>query len=124
VYELRVTGDFSSAHFLKDYRGACSSVHGHNWKVEAIYRGKKLNDQGMVEDLRVLRKALDEVLAELDHAYLNELPHFAQQNPSSENIAQFIYKRLQQYPVADHCELAGVKVAESDTTSVCYYGDS
>ena len=124
MYELRVVGSFSSAHFLKDYHGACSSVHGHNWRVEAIYQGKKLNEQGMVEDLRSLRSALQEVLAELDHAYLNELPVFAETNPTSENIAKLIYRKLKQYPIAERCELAGVKVAESDTTSVCYYGDT
>jgi len=124
VFELRVAGSFSSAHFLRAYRGACSSVHGHNWKVEAIYRGSEANELGMIEDLKSLRSSLEEVLAEFDHRNLNELPAFQKENPTSENIAKLIYHKLKRHPVSGNCRLTGVKVAESETSSVCYYEDA
>ncbi|MCR5494856.1 MAG: 6-carboxytetrahydropterin synthase QueD [Treponema sp.] len=93
MYEVRVTADFSAAHFLKDYNGKCENLHGHNYKVYAHVRGELLNEGGMLLDFTKLKAALRKVISELDHTNLNDFAYF-KQNPSAERIATYIYEKI------------------------------
>lgn len=94
VYELKVVSDFAAAHNLRDFRGKCENLHGHNWKVEVVVRGSQLDSSGVVVDFAEIKKAMRELLGELDHRYLNDIPFFQEHNPSSENIARYLFDRL------------------------------
>ena len=93
MYELRVEADFSSAHRLREYDGACEKLHGHNWHVEMTVAGDTLNALGMLMDFRELKRILNETVEAFDHCYLNELPEFQEQNPTTENCARLIFQR-------------------------------
>lgn len=118
MYELMVEESFSAAHQLKGYEGECAELHGHNFKVQVFVKTERLNELGLVIDFRCLRAKLKKVLDELDHKYLNKLPVFKDQNPTSENLACFIHKRLLQQ--LEGVPLAQVKVWESETACVIY----
>lgn len=120
MYKLRVKLEFSAAHNLRQYRGKCEALHGHNWKVEAALSAQAPGRNGLVLDFHVIKKALKEVLDEFDHAYLNELPYFKKHNPTSENLARYIYERLKDKLRAANCELEEVTVWESDNCSASY----
>ena len=94
MYELKVTQHFAAAHNLREFGGRCENLHGHNWFVEAVVRAEALDKIGLALDFGVLKKHLKAGLELLDHKYLNELPAFQSQNPSSENIARFIFQHL------------------------------
>ncbi len=93
-YQLKVVSDFASAHTLRDYPGACSRMHGHNWKVELEAVATQLDNIGMAVDFKVMKQAAREVSDELDHRYLNELDAFKEINPTAENIAAYMYKEI------------------------------
>ena len=95
MYRIKVEGNFSSAHSLRGYKGKCESLHGHNWKVEVEISGESLDKIGMLVDFKIVKKQLYRVLEKLDHSYLNKLAYFKKVNPTSENIAKYIYDRLQ-----------------------------
>lgn len=94
MYNLKVEGSFSSAHNLKAYKGKCEELHGHNWRVEISVSSAKLDKIGMVMDFQELKARLYEVLEQLDHRYLNRMPYFKNQNPTSEKVAKYIYDCL------------------------------
>ncbi len=94
MFELKVEEYLAAAHNLRGYEGECEKLHGHNWKIEVVVRATKLNDIGLAIDFKDLKKALNGILDELDHKYLNEIPPFDKINPSSENIAKYIFERL------------------------------
>jgi 6-pyruvoyltetrahydropterin/6-carboxytetrahydropterin synthase len=94
MYKIRVKEFFSSAHFLRNYKGKCENLHGHNWKVEIVVARRSLDQNGMVMDFSDLKKILKEVLSELDHKCLNNLDYFKKKNPSSEEIAHYIYLKI------------------------------
>jgi 6-pyruvoyltetrahydropterin/6-carboxytetrahydropterin synthase len=94
IYEVKIITDFAAAHNLRNFRGKCENLHGHNWKVEVVIRGDKLNESGVLVDFGEVKLFTRELLAELDHKYLNDIPFFKDANPSSENIARFISEGL------------------------------
>lgn len=116
MYSLKVQGTFSSAHNLRGYKGKCEDLHGHNWRIEIIVKSTKLDKIGMVLDFKYLKKQLNAVLEEMDHKYLNKLAYFRKINPTSENIAEYIYKKLK----AKILLLNSVTVWENDTSCATY----
>lgn len=123
MYEIFVRSHFSSAHHLRDYPGNCEKQHGHNWSVEVAVRCRSLDRIGMGVDFRTVKKALGEVISDLDHADLNELAYFKENNPSSENIAAYIYDRLKPCFDGKQSRLQRVTVGETPETGVSYWED-
>jgi len=116
MFELKVSANFSAAHQLRKYRGKCSRLHGHNWKVEVLLKSNRLDRIGMIRDAREVRKILNSFLEELDHKYLNKMSFFKKRNPTSENIARYVYNGLKRMLP----QLVEVRVHESDSVAVCY----
>jgi len=117
MYKVKIEEHFSSAHNLRGYKGKCEELHGHNWKVEVEVAKDSLDNIGMVIDFTCLKKKLNAILEKLDHKYLNKLSYFKKVNPTSENIAKYIYDKLK----GDRAEVASVTVWESDRSSATYY---
>ncbi len=116
MYKITVESTFSSAHNLRGYRGKCEALHGHNWKVEASVTKGALDKTGMVLDFKLLKKKLNKILDRLDHRYLNDLAYFKKVNPTSENIAEFIFKNLRRSIPA----VSAVTVWENNTSYATY----
>ncbi|MEX1366655.1 MAG: 6-carboxytetrahydropterin synthase QueD [Nannocystaceae bacterium] len=125
TYDLRVVTEFSSAHVLRGYAGACERVHGHNFRVEVLVRAHELDHLGMGLDFRELLRLTEEITAELDHRLLNEVPPFDEVNPTAENLAAHIYRRLARAlldtPVADSVRVHAITVHENDRISARYH---
>lgn len=116
MYEVTVDLFFSAAHHLRDYKGKCEAMHGHNWKVSASVASDTLNKSGMVADFKDLKGALAEVLDGLDHTCVNELPYFKEVNPTSESISKYIFDELKKNGLA----VKEVVVWESRDSSAKY----
>ena len=95
LYQLTISEDFSAGHHLRGYNGKCESPHGHNFSVEITVEGDQLEPKAQfLIDFGVMRRELKAELEALDHKDLNALPPFDRINPSSENLAAFLYQRL------------------------------
>lgn len=123
MYELTIETSFASAHQLRGYRGKCENLHGHNWKVQVSVMAEKLNEIDIAIDFHDLKKIVNEVAAPLDHALLNDIFPFTEKNPSSENVAKWIYDSLKKRINDGNLRVAVVTVWESDTASASYYED-
>ena len=121
MYELKIVTQFSAAHRLENFYGKCEALHGHNWKVEVFLNGDRLDEAGLVRDFGVVKVRTREILEEIDHKFLNELPAFQNQNPSSENLARYLFERLGAVLNGDGVEVSRVSVWESDTSCASYY---
>ncbi len=120
MFELKIITQFSAAHHLRNFKGKCEQLHGHNWKVEVFVRADDLDDTGLVRDFGEIKEAAQEVLQSLDHCYLNELPAFQDQNPSSENIARYLFGELSRSLNERRVRVSAVAVWESDTACATY----
>ncbi|MFA6281687.1 MAG: 6-carboxytetrahydropterin synthase QueD [Candidatus Omnitrophota bacterium] len=120
MFKIKVISNFSAAHSLRGYKGKCESLHGHNWKIEAVVSGNELNHLGMVMDFSDLRKMLNSVLEKLDHKHLNELDYFTKVNPSSEEIARYIFNELRPLVIEGKCDLKEISVWETEGSCASY----
>jgi 6-pyruvoyltetrahydropterin/6-carboxytetrahydropterin synthase len=123
-YEVKIITDFAAAHNLRNFRGKCENLHGHNWKVEVVLRGNRLDASGVLMDFGEVKQATREVLADLDHHYLNDLAYFKERNPSSEYIAQYLFEHLSQRLNNDHCRIYTISAWESANSCATYFGEN
>ena len=130
---LHHTFEFAASHRLHDASlddvenrkvfGKCNNPngHGHNYTVRVSVLGRA-DDHGFVFDLPTLERIVDEsVISDLDHKNLNvEVDDFKGMNPSVENIARAIYRRLAGPLKGETAKLDAVTVWETSKTS-CEY---
>ncbi|MDD5355863.1 MAG: 6-carboxytetrahydropterin synthase QueD [Candidatus Omnitrophica bacterium] len=120
MFEISVKEDFSSAHNLRGYKGKCESLHGHNWQVEVIVFSKKLDKIGMVMDFKKLKEIVHKSIKDLDHTYLNDIAYFKKVNPTSENIAKYIFNKISPLVKKESVALKSVSVWESQDSKATY----
>jgi 6-pyruvoyltetrahydropterin/6-carboxytetrahydropterin synthase len=119
MFTIKVIDKFSAAHRLEGYAGNCERMHGHNYKVEVCIQSLKLDSMGLVMDFRDIKQALKGAIKDMDHQYLNDLPLFKTKNPSAENIAETIYKKLAK-TIPKKVTLSSVAVWENDECCAIY----
>ena len=116
MYEIKVKSGFSAAHNLRNYRGKCENLHGHNWNIEATFAYKALSKAGMAVDFKKAKTLLKLVLEKFDHSYLNEAGIFKRLNPTSENMAKFIYDEIKK----ENRHIAFISVWENENSCATY----
>ncbi len=124
MFEITVEETFAAGHFLRNYRGKCENLHGHNYKVEVTLAGRELDAAGLLLDFVEVKRLLRELAERFDHKLLNDVPPFDQLNPTAETIARHFYEELKRAlegtPHRDRVRVARVRVWETETTSAAY----
>jgi len=120
MYLLTIQTHFAAAHNLINYQGDCENLHGHNWKVEVTVAAHELDNAGLAIDFKILKAKTKELLARLDHKYLNDLDAFREHSPSSENIARYLYDELETTFANQNVTIDNVKVWESENACASY----
>lgn len=124
MYEVTVETTFSAAHQLRNYKGKCENLHGHNYRVRVTVEGSDLNATGLLADFGEVKGLLREITERLDHRFLNELEPFTEINPSAENVAWYICEQMQNGlrsgDSAVPVRVSEVRVWETDTSVAAY----
>ena len=135
VYLTRVF-EFSAAHRyhnpeFSDERnselfGACNNPagHGHNYGLEVTVCGEVDPATGFFMNAVELKRIVQErVLDQVDHTFLNhDVPYFADVIPSSEEIVRWIWRRLEGVFNAFGARLYRIRLVETRSIFVEYYG--
>ncbi len=122
MFRVTVTKSFSAAHALK-IGGKCEDLHGHNFRVDVAVEGRELSPEGLLIDFRDLKRWTVEVLDELDHKFLNDLPPFAEECATSERVARYLFERIAARMEGHRARIAEVTVWESDNARASYTGE-
>lgn len=116
MHSVSVQRDFVAQHYLVggDW-GAENEWHSHHYRVEVHLEGTELDRHGYLVDIVDIEAALDALLARYRDKTLNDLPAFAERNPSLERFAELFAGELE-----DEIHTAGlhaltVKLWESPT---------
>jgi 6-pyruvoyltetrahydropterin/6-carboxytetrahydropterin synthase len=121
MFEVSVEQTFAAGHALRNYKGKCESVHGHNFRVQAVIEGERLDDTGLLVDFIDVKNLMGKIIARLDHVFLNDIPPFDVKNPSAENIAEYFHQEMSNAltsPVP--IRIREIKVWETDIQSATY----
>jgi 6-pyruvoyltetrahydropterin/6-carboxytetrahydropterin synthase len=121
MFELKILNHFSAAHQLTMVGEKCENLHGHNWRVEVCVKGKRLNKAGVLVDFGIIKTHVKTIMKRLDHQFLNELPYFENNPPSSENIAIYIADNLKEMIDVPGVVVSRVTTWESDNACATYY---
>lgn len=106
MYYITKRLEVSAAHQLElDYVSKCTRLHGHNWIITVYCKTEKLDDNGMVIDFTLVKKAIH---GALDHRVINDVITV---NPTAENIAKWIVDQIPQ------CYRADVQESEGNTAT-------
>lgn len=120
IYTLRIITDFASAHTLRGYPGACSRLHGHNWKLEVEVVASELDELGMAVDFKVIKEQARSLVETVDHRYLNELAPFDRLNPTAENLAAYLHQGLSERLNNGRIRVQAVTLWETERACVRY----
>jgi 6-pyruvoyltetrahydropterin/6-carboxytetrahydropterin synthase len=121
MFEVTIEESFSSGHALRNYRGKCENVHGHNYRCQVSIQGEKLDEIGLLVDFVELKRVVHSVLDRMDHQWLNDFPPFDVLNPSAENMAKFIYDEVSSgLQGKNGIRVAAIRLWETDTASATY----
>jgi 6-pyruvoyltetrahydropterin/6-carboxytetrahydropterin synthase len=122
MFEVSVEQVFAAGHALRNYKGKCENIHGHNWRVRVVIEGEHLDSTGLLVDFIDVKNLMGSIIARLDHQFLNEVAPFDVTNPSAENIAEYFYGQmsagLAETPVP--VKIREVKIWETDIQSASY----
>lgn len=119
MFKILVTTKFAAAHKLRGYDGPCENLHGHNWVIKVTVGTDKLDDIGIAYDFKKLKSHLNEIIERFDHRFLNEVTPFDKLNPTSENIARFIFDSLA-HKLPSNIRVVSVEVGESEQYKAIY----
>lgn len=95
MYSVNVRGHFMIAHsFHGDAFGPAQRLHGATYVVDAEFRRRALDADGMVVDIARATEVLRRVLGELNLRNLDADPAFAGQNTTTEFLARVVFERI------------------------------
>lgn len=138
MFELTKKFRFESAHRLaKGYEGKCASIHGHSWNGELTIICETLDEHDFAMDFAHLKKFLNRVEERYDHKMLvyhkdidiielcvsNDYGFVPfNDNPTSEIIAQRIYRwAVQEFFMETSIVIKSVTIEETCTSKCVYY---
>ena len=121
MFEVTIEETFAAGHALRNYRGKCENVHGHNYRCQVTLEGKELDSIGLLVDFVELKRVVHSVLDRMDHQWLNDFPPFDVLNPSAENMAKYVYDEISGgLNARDGVRVQSVRLWETDTACATY----
>jgi 6-pyruvoyltetrahydropterin/6-carboxytetrahydropterin synthase len=117
AFEISIRREFSASHQLRLSDGMLEPLHGHNWAVKVTAGADALDSIGVVMDFHELEHLLDEIVNPMHNRHLNQLPAFAELNPSAENVALHVARKLE---LPKNVRLISVEVWETADCCAVY----
>lgn len=119
MFELSKEFRFDAAHTLERRTEAEGSrrIHGHSYRAEVVVRGRPNPETGMVIDLGLLDRALEEARDGLDHRFLDEINDLGP--ATMENLSAWIWRKL--LPICPNLWRVTVR-RDSDSGACSFYG--
>lgn len=124
MYTLAVRRNFVAQHFLVGGNwGAENFWHSHHYQLELQLEGQTLNEHGYLVDIVQVEAALNELVSDYRDKTLNDLPQFADINPSIEHFTRIAAHQLAPKVYATNLSGLVVKIWENEIAWASYRTD-
>lgn len=95
MYSVNVRDHFMIAHsFRGEAFGPAQRLHGATYVVDAEFRRRTLDADGMVVDIALATELLRRVLGEFNLRNLDDDPAFTGRNTTTEFMARVVFERI------------------------------
>lgn len=95
MYAVEVREHIMIAHSFKgDLFGPAQAVHGATFVVDVAFFREDLTEDGVVVDIGRAGEALKRTLTPLNYKNLDDLPHFAGRNTTTEFLARHVFDAM------------------------------
>ena len=121
MFEVSYQTTFCATHRLTESGRPIEPQHGHDWRVEAVAAGERLDGMGVVIDFERLKHTLGEVAARFHYKDMNEHPAFAGQSTSAEVVARYFFQEVRKGLGEEGRLLRRVQVWEAPGCSATYF---
>jgi 6-pyruvoyltetrahydropterin/6-carboxytetrahydropterin synthase len=121
LFEVAYETTFCATHVLTEGGRPLEPLHGHDWRVEVVAAGERLDGIGVVVDFEHLKRAVGEVTARFHYKDINAHPAFSGQSPSAEAVARYFFQEVRKGMGAEGKHLRRVRVWEAPGCSAIYY---
>ncbi|MEE2770439.1 MAG: 6-carboxytetrahydropterin synthase [Pseudomonadota bacterium] len=118
---VTIKNQFESAVKLYGYEGDCANIHGHTYQVSVSFYNIDTKAD-MVVDYYEAKTWVEKAIAPLDHRFINEVKPFDKRNPTTENIAKWLFEQINKLTTKD-VNISDVTLSENNAFSVKYAPD-
>lgn len=121
MYAVAVSKDLIAQHYLigGDW-GAENELHSHHYRIELILEGETLDRHGYLVDIVDIENILNNLISRYRDKTLNDLPEFAEVNPSIERFSRILCQSLTESIRAPNLAVVTVKLWENDIAWASY----
>jgi 6-pyruvoyl-tetrahydropterin synthase len=120
VFEVAYETTFCATHVLHEDGRPIEPNHGHDWRVEVVATGERLDRIGVVVDFEHLKQAAHEVARRFHYQDITSHPGFAGQSPSAEAVARYFFVEVRKAMGGEGEQLRRVRVWEAPGCSATY----
>ncbi len=118
AYEVGVIDFFNARHAIGD-----EAAHSHSWRVEArVRRPRYLGEQSLIS-IEETRATLRRLFARYEDRFLNEIPPFTFQEPTTENLVSYLFEQLEDEFRGTEAILYSLTIWESPTNYVTIFAE-
>lgn len=121
MFKISVKKNFIAWHALSNYKGSQEAPHEHEWLCEVVFESEKLDEAGCAIDFRKVDGELSVVLGNISGSALLEKKVLKDASCSTENIAKYIYEKMDEFYKDTSVKLTEVKLFEDPKHSATYY---
>jgi 6-pyruvoyltetrahydropterin/6-carboxytetrahydropterin synthase len=95
MFTITVENTFAAQHQLTMHDGRTEPLHSHDWIVTTAVSATKLDKTGLTLDFNQIKEKVEKIIAPLSKAKLEELTCFQGINTSAENLAKYIFTKVE-----------------------------
>ena len=122
MFEVAYETTFCATHALHRDGRPVEPQHGHDWRVEVVAEGERLDPLGLVVDFEHLKAAVGDVCRRFHYGDITSHPDFAGQSPSAEAVARYFFSEVRRAMGEEGERLVRVRVWEAPGCSATYLG--
>ncbi len=98
MYAIAIKRTFIARHRLAGTKHPQDSrAHSHQYRLEVILEGNRLNEHGFLVDIEDLDRLVEARVRHFQDTVLNDLPEFAALNPTLEHFARILWYSLSEH---------------------------